>query len=170
MAKGNRVKVSEGRPAVVLPKTAAAKARAAHAKKSPERQEIVLKGLRLGMPITEAASYAGITRVTVRAWRAEDPVFDDACRSARAQLEAAMLARIEIASAETKNWAAAAWKLERLFPDRYGRAQRLEVTGKGGGPVEHQIDVRKMSDEELRKLASGETIVTYEHDTVEDEA
>lgn len=162
MPKGNRKTAATGRSPVVLPKTPAAAAAAAHAKKSPERQEIVLKGLRLGLTLTEAASYAGVTRVTVRAWRMEDPVFDDGCRSARAQLEAAMLARIEIASQEPKNWGAAAWKLERLFPDRYGRAQRLEVTGKGGGPIEH-IDVRKMSDEELRKLASGETIITYEH-------
>lgn len=168
MAKGNRVKVSEGRPPVVLPKTAEAEARARHAKKSPERQEIVLKGLRLGLPVTEAASYAGVTRVTVRAWRAADPVFDDACRTARAQLEASLLAKVQIAAQDPKHFGAATFLLERMFPDRYGRSQRLEVTGKGGGPIEH-LDVRKMSDEELRKLASGEMQVTYEHDAEEDE-
>jgi len=35
-----------------------------------------------------------------------------------------------------RSWQAAAWKLERRYPDKYGRRTRHEVTGAEGGPVE----------------------------------
>ena len=162
MAKGNRTKVADGR-VIVPPKTEAAALARQHAKVSPERKALVLKGLRLGLSYETAASYAEVTKPTVKAWRDADPEFNAQCATARAQLEATMLARIEIASQEPKTWQAAAWKLERMFPDQYGRSTRMEITGKGGGPV--QIDFGKMSDEELKKIASGE-VTTYDADDV----
>jgi hypothetical protein len=40
-----------------------------------------------------------------------------------------------VAKAALENWQAAAWKLERRNPGRWGRV-RHEITGKDGGPVE----------------------------------
>jgi hypothetical protein len=40
-----------------------------------------------------------------------------------------------IAQAAKENWQAAAWRLERKYPARWGRTQH-EVTGKDGKPVE----------------------------------
>lgn len=34
------------------------------------------------------------------------------------------------------DWRAAAWRLERRFPDRYGERSAVEITGAEGGPVE----------------------------------
>ena len=33
------------------------------------------------------------------------------------------------------DWRAAAWRLERKFPGRWGQTTRTELTGKDGGPV-----------------------------------
>lgn len=46
---------------------------------------------------------------------------------------------IEDATADT--WTAAAWLLERRFPDEYGR-NRLEITGKDGEPVKTESAVK----------------------------
>ena len=47
--------------------------------------------------------------------------------------EMAAAARIHAASQTT--WQAAAWLLERRYPDKWGARHRLEHTGKDGGPV-----------------------------------
>jgi hypothetical protein len=51
-------------------------------------------------------------------------------------------------------WQAAAWLLERKFPDWYAERKRLELTGEGGGPVEHSYkpDLSKLSTAEMRQL------------------
>lgn len=46
---------------------------------------------------------------------------------------------IQNATADT--WSAAAWLLERRFPDEYGR-NRLEITGKEGEPVQTESAVK----------------------------
>jgi transposase len=38
-------------------------------------------------------------------------------------------------------WQAAAWILERRHPDRWGRRERVELTGRDGGPVESRVNV-----------------------------
>ena len=64
-------------------------------------------------------------------------------------------------------WRAAAFILERRFPDDYGR--RTEITGKDGGPVKtrhvFQPD-QEVWDEILRKRAEFETL--RDGDTDED--
>ena len=52
-------------------------------------------------------------------------------------------------SADTSD---AKWVLSRIGKDR-GWAERQEITGKDGGPVEHR-DVTEYSDEELAAIAS----------------
>jgi transposase len=39
-------------------------------------------------------------------------------------------------SALAPTWTASAWRLERKFPDRWGRKDRMELSGSGGGPIE----------------------------------
>ena len=63
-------------------------------------------------------------------------------RQSEAQAAQRWLNFIEKA-AEAGEWQAAAWKLERRYPDTYGRKTRIEKTGPGGGPeqVEHSVKV-----------------------------
>lgn len=103
-----------------------------------------------------AAAYAGIGESTFYAWlergrkerarlaaspnarpRAKETPFVEFLASiekAQADAEARNVALIAKAAAEG-TWTAAAWWLERKHPDRWGRKERHEVTGKDGGDL-----------------------------------
>lgn len=55
----------------------------------------------------------------------------------RAMAESEIYDVTKIRVASEKNWQAAAWRLERKYPDRWGRRDmvRTELTGADGGPV-----------------------------------
>ena len=59
----------------------------------------------------------------------------NAVEKAMADAELVDLRVISDAAVKEKTWQAAAWKLERRNPSRWGRV-RHEVTGKDGGPIE----------------------------------
>jgi len=71
---------------------------------------------------------------------------------ARAFAEADNVLVIRNASRDT--WQAAAWWLERTFPDRWGRRDRMAVehSGRDGGPIEVGMDLSKLTDKELEFL------------------
>lgn len=117
-------------------------------KLTPETQDRIVKMLLAGNYLETAAAAAGITKSTLYEWlrrgtrvrNGEVPpskqsafdkrasVFSDAVEKAAAQAEALMVQRITVASEE--DWRAAAWRLERRHPDRWGR-KRLDVTSDG---------------------------------------
>lgn len=72
----------------------------------------------------------------------------DAVESARASAEVRALANIQKAAGEG-TWQAAAWYLERSYPDKWGRRQMQHV-GPAGGPVQVDVSVEALED----KLAS----------------
>ena len=116
-------------------------------------QDEICKVVRAGNYIETAAAYAGISKQTLYDWMkrgrresearlegkrkkpAEEKYvrFLDAVEKALADSEIRDVAIV--AKAATENWQAAAWKLERRNPGKWGRV-RHEVTGKDGGPVE----------------------------------
>ena len=107
-------------------------------KLTPELQDKILLHLRLGAYVETAAACAGIHKDTFFDWmkrgaRGQKPyaAFAEAVRKAMAESESRDLATILKASA--KYWVAAAWRLERRFPEKYGRFDRMKVEGK----VEH---------------------------------
>lgn len=48
-----------------------------------------------------------------------------------------------------KSWQAAAWLLERTFPNEYARVIRQEISGRGGDPIE--VDVQEIARQEVRE-------------------
>ena len=119
---------------------------------TPERVDELCKAAELGATRAHAAQYAGITRATLQEWlRSDKPLhvaFAERYREAEAHGKLALLATIRKAS--SKQWQAAAWMLERTWPNEYGRRERVEVTGAAGGPVQ----LAALSDDALRRLAA----------------
>lgn len=110
-------------------------------KLTPELQERIVQAIRAGNYIETAAAYAGIAKSTLYDWlkrgaRAKTGkyrAFSDAVQRALAEAEVRDVAIIGKAAQE--QWQAAAWRLERKFPERWGRKDRHEVTGESGGPL-----------------------------------
>jgi hypothetical protein len=123
-------------------------------KLSPDTQERIEHALQLGATFELAAQYGGIAYNTFNEWRkrgeaelarrdnprvkpgtkrweAEQPFveFYEATKKAEALAAIGWLAKIEKA-ANDGNWQAAAWKLERRYPERYGR-KALDLTSGG---------------------------------------
>jgi hypothetical protein len=77
--------------------------------------------------------------------------FSNAVNQAQGYAEARDV--LTIGGAAKLDWRAAAWRLERKFPDRWGRRDTMKHTGPGGGPIiTANVDMSKLSVEELRTL------------------
>jgi len=111
-------------------------------KLTPERQKLFVDAVSAGNYIETAAELAGVTNVTFYNWMKRGRQtqsgkyfeFLNAIKKAEARAEVMRVSRIAKAGQEG-NWQADAWYLERRYPDRWGRRQRLEHTGKNGGPI-----------------------------------
>ena len=109
-------------------------------------QEKIISAIKAGNYIETAAAYAGISKNTLYEWlkrgerekqRVEKSnkakikkseeiyvIFTDAVEKALAEAE--MRDVLIIGKAAEKEWQAAAWRLERKFPDRWGRKLNVE--------------------------------------------
>ncbi len=94
---------------------------------TPEREAAILEAVRAGNYLETAAHLSGISKTTLYEWRDHYPNFANALEKARAEAEANCIALVK--SAAIENWQAAAWWLERSFPDKYGRRTRVEHGG-----------------------------------------
>jgi hypothetical protein len=84
--------------------------------------------------------------------------FREAVKEAEAKSEVLTVGRIQQAAAGG-TWTAAAWYLERKYPDRWGRKDhvRQEISGPGGGPVEVDSEAAALAffDERAGRLAEA---------------
>lgn len=103
-------------------------------KYTPDRTKRIIDAVRVGATYRLAAAYAGITDDTLTNWLHRYSEFSDAIKEAEGAAAVGWLAKIEKAATEL-TWQAAAWKLERRYPQEYGRTVQ-EVQGKDGGPIE----------------------------------
>lgn len=121
-------------------------------------QNKIITAIRAGNYIETAAAYAGITKSTLYDWlkrgerekqrvaknprnriRKEEAIFvgfSNAVEKALAEAEIRDVAIIGKAAEEY--WQAAAWRLERKFPDRWGR-KKLDIDMKHSGDIEVEI-------------------------------
>jgi hypothetical protein len=120
-------------------------------KLTPETSDLIVTALRNGNYIEHAVQAAGIGTSTFWVWmnRGEEEKtgryreFRDAVKRAQAD---AVMARVEVirSAGLSGSWQAAAWWLERTQP-RYRNVSKID------------LDVKKLSDEELDALISGNT-------------
>jgi hypothetical protein len=102
-------------------------------KYTPEVEQRILQAIELGATYELAASYGGITFETFRVWRKTKPAFSEGIKAAEGKGAIKWLAKIEAAAND--HWQAAAWKLERRYPNDYGKTvQEQQHTGKDGEP------------------------------------
>jgi transposase len=101
----------------------------------------IVEAIKAGATHEHAAQYAGIHVATFYDWKAKADAgeeafaeFAEALKTAEGKGAVELLKKIQSAAEDPKYWAAAAWILERRHPDTYGR-QRIEHTGKDGGPI-----------------------------------
>ena len=117
-------------------------------KLTTELTEEIAKYLRAGNYIETTAALVGINRDSIYEWlkrgaaeqerllknprariRKRESIFvefSDTVKKAQAQSEAMLVGLV--GKAAEKNWTAAAWRLERKFPDKWGRTERNVAT------------------------------------------
>jgi transposase len=101
-------------------------------KYTPETVDKLTQAIRLGATDELACDYAGIGASTFYAWMEAKPEFQETIKQARGAAAVKWLAKIEQAGEDA--WQAFAWKLERRFPQMYGK-QALEISGPDGGAI-----------------------------------
>lgn len=114
LAKNRTLRVPRGRPCLLTHK----------------RMEILLKGIKNGMPLKHAAMLAGISYDTLNRWRkmgAEENAaleFRHFCKALeRSQAVGMQRLVVRIHKAARKDWKAASWMLERRYPEDFGRPE-----------------------------------------------
>jgi transposase len=151
-------------------------------KLTPEIEQEITKAIRAGNYIETAAAYVGINKTTLYDWmkrgarererleknpkakikKSEAP-FVEFSNAVKKALAAAEMRDVQIiAKAAESNWQAAAWKLERRAPQRWGRKDRLQAEVEHSGEIKNteekniniteQITVDEESKELLKQL------------------
>ena len=141
---------------------------------TPKTKEKILKAIRLGLSITKACNVAGIEYNTYRNWETKalydkEPDYVDffqECERAKDEREAFHLNQIVQASRDG-TWQASAWFLERSLPNVYGRSNRVEVTGKDGGPVQSETKIEVISPVEILRLISPSIVIDADYRELE---
>lgn len=96
-------------------------------KLTPDLQARLVEIFQIGQTSIETAcDYVGIGTTTYHRWMQENREFRDAIQKARAEAVTGYLAVIRKA-ANSGQWQAAAWWLERVLPAQYGRKSQVEV-------------------------------------------
>jgi len=121
---------------------------------TPERSSKIVNAVKAGNYLETAAQYGGITAAGLHKWlkRGRDEreriengeeanenesryvEFVEAVENARAEAEVRAVALIQQAG-QAGTWQASAWYLERSYPARWGRREKVEHSGPDGGPI-----------------------------------
>lgn len=140
-----------------------------------QRQEAIATMLRAGAYVEDACRAVGIHRATFYNWMArgatqrerlnagleiepdEQPYLDflDTMEEADAEGIIGHVMNIDNA-AKNGTWQASAWILERKQPKKWGRADRTEITGPEGGPIQITVSTEELERKVARILERRE--------------
>lgn len=124
-------------------------------KLTPERQSKVCQAIQLGATYVHACNYAGISYETFRRWMRENVAFHDAVKEAEGKATVGWLAKIEKAASDG-NWTAAAWKLERRYPNDYGRRDMRDTAQEPQEDAQNAEQVRSDVLARISRLMASE--------------
>jgi transposase len=133
-------------------------------KLTEEVQDKICVAIRLGNDKKVAAALAGVSETTFYRWlemaelpnaKKEYREFRESIERAEAEAEVTRIARITQA-ADNGTWQAASWWLERKFPERWGRNDKIrqEITGNINGAVAITFD--EVKNAVLEFLSEGD--------------
>jgi transposase len=99
-----------------------------------------------GVPLKQAAKAVNISEQTLHNWRKKKEEFGEMVEQALGVSEVRLISEIST----NEDWRAKAWILERRFPDRWSKRERIEMS------VEHSsgIDEVKAMFEQTNNLLS----------------
>jgi hypothetical protein len=97
-------------------------------KLTPEMKEHIKRRLELGLNYKDICMSVGISEETFHTWRKTKPEFSELVDKANAKVKEMSLASIR--RGEVKDWRAAAWRLERRWPEEYREKKEIEVSEK----------------------------------------
>jgi hypothetical protein len=131
-------------------------------KLTPGTTKKLCEAIRLGAPYEHACNYAGVSYDSFNNWRNLGQVategkyfqFFNAIKKAEGDATKKWLKVIEDA-ADDGNWPAAAWKLERRYPDQFGKRIQQKIESQNV-----DINLSDLTDEQLKRLANGESIAS----------
>lgn len=129
------------------------------AKFNDETIEIILKARESGLNQKECAEVAGINEATLYKWinkgksaksgRYKD--FYNDFQMAKNKNKLFHLKKIH----EAESWTSSAWYLERVYPEEFGRKDRMNLTHDGKMEIESKVSLeekRKENEDYFRKL------------------
>lgn len=150
--------------------------------KLPQVRDDIIEGVRAGLTVEVAAQMVGINDATFYTWMARargedrdglgDPEgiyreFHDEVLKARAQAEARDVSLIRTAA--RTDWRAAAWYLERSRPQRWGKTERVQVSGPDGGAIQvENVTIEAMLSSEAQIIDVAEASIDAELLRLED--
>jgi transposase len=148
-----------------MPKTESVAKKGRKSKLDNDRREKLLKAIRVGNDKKVACALAGISEATLYRWLEQSKKknstpelreFRESLERAEAEAEVLKVSRIAQA-ADNGRWQAAAWWLERKYPERWGQQTKIkaEVSGPDGQPI--AISVEEARRAVLEILSEGET-------------
>ncbi len=139
--------------------------------------EVLCAAIRRGAYLETAVALAGISKDTFYRWMREATKLDcpaalvalsDAVKKAMADAELRDLDVID-AAAQRGEWQAAAWRLERKHPDRWGRRAPLQVEHEEAAP-KVDLSVRRQSLRALIATSEGLAAIEVLESTLPEDA
>ena len=107
-------------------------------KATPKTIQIILEAIRGGASQRDASALAGISEDTLSLWKKQDSDFSEQMRQKEIQFKMDHIKIIE--KAAQKTWQAAAWLLERKYPNEYTNRVRIEQPEPPRTGYEHLTD------------------------------
>jgi transposase-like protein len=135
-------------------------------KLTPDLQKRFVDALLSGNFIDTACNYVGISPATYYDWmkqgeksnaKPEMLEFSEAVKRARAEAEVRNVSLINTAARDPRHWTAAAWFLERSYPTKWGRQQKVELTGANGAPISLEVEAKQAIKELLDQRSDDAT-------------
>lgn len=116
-------------------------------KRTPETVKAITDLLRAGVPRTHACAASGVSHDSFMRWL-DFADFAEAVKKAESDAVARNVAVIQQAARTT--WQAAAWWLERRYPEDFRNRVEKDVTT-GGKPLGELLGLSELPDDELDK-------------------